>query len=381
MMSHEDFLENDGSRQDFSYALELYIEACSEGNEESLSLSEEEFIYVIDHFIDSDNEEGALKASRIAFSKHSYSFELLVKFADSLIITGDFDKAKALLDTYVDSFTSNASIFSLYCRLSIHKEDFQQARNYFLMAIESNNEVDTIPDAALAMSQDCIDASNYKEALFYLSKALEINPKLYECFNDIAYCYERLDELDLSIEYYNKYLDNDPFNDNVWFNLGTIYAKQGLFEKAIDAFEYSLALNGKNSSSLYNMAVVYLNLEQYTKSIEFFTTFLECEPDSIAGYIGMANAKMGCNDYSGATDAFAKAKEIDPSCVEVNMGLEAISSIEHYVKGDKYSFYTRLDYIVGVDKSWIDTIVKLLPQLKDDKEFMNYLKMLGTNSK
>ena len=63
------------------------------------------------------------------------------------------------------------------------------------------------------------------------------------------------------------------------------------------------------------------------------------------------------------------------------MGLEAISAIEHYIKGDKYSFYTRLDFIVGVDKTWIDTIVKLLPQLKDDQEFMNYHKMLGKNNK
>ena len=124
------------------------------------------------------------------------------------------------------------------------------------------------------------------------------------------------------------------------------------------------------------MAVVYLNLEQFQKSVDFFNSFLECEPDSIAGYIGLANARMGLADYSGAREAFAKANELDPSCVEVNLGVEAISAVEHYIKGDKYSFYTRVNYIMGIDKTWVDTLMKLLPELNDDKEFMNYLKMV-----
>lgn len=249
------------------------------------------------------------------------------------------------------------------------------ARNCFLKIHDSENKCDNMGDATLSLAQDCIDAANYQEALFYLNKVSDSDPSLFECYNDMAYCYEKLDDLKLSIEFYNKYLDKDPFNDNVWFNLGTIYAKSGDFERAVEAFEYSLALNGKNSSSLYNMAVVYLNIEQYKKSVGFFNDFLECEPDSIAGYIGKANALMGLNDYSGARNAFLKASGMDPSCVEINMGLEALSAIEHYIKGDKYSFYLRLDFIAEVDRSWLDTIIKVLPELTEDQEFLNYVKM------
>ncbi len=374
-MSNEDFLENDQHGGDFSSALELYIAACEEGKEESIALSEEEYIYIIEHFIDKEDEEQALKASRIAFSQHPYSLELLIKLADSLVVSGDPDAATALLDEYKNSYSGNADILYIYCRAHIRKKDFEAARSCYAGVQNSEDECDNMADATLALAQDCIDAANYNEALFYLNKALEAHPSLFECFNDMAYCYEKLDELKLSIEYYNKYLDKDPFNDNVWFNLGTIYAKLGDFEKAVEAFEYSLALNGKNSSSLYNMAVVYLNIEQYRKSVEFFDDFLECEPDSIAGYIGKANALMGLNDYAAARDAFVKAHDMDPSCVEINMGLEALSAIEHYIKGDKYSFYLRLDFIAGVDSSWLDTITKVLPDLAKDQEFLNYLKM------
>lgn len=380
-MNHEDFLENDAQGQDFSYALENYMQACSEGSEESTVLSEEEYNYIIDHFIDKENDVEALKACRIAFSHHPYSLDLLIKFADTLVVTGDLDNARTLLDTYSDSYTESAEIMYLYARISVHKQDFEGAREYFNKVAEQHNGHGNHYEAILAISQDCIDESNFSEALHYLQKAIEIAPDLYEYFNDMAYCYEKLDELDLSVQYYNKYLDKDPFNDNVWFNLGTIYARKAEFDNAIEAFEYSLALNEKNSSSLYNMAVVYLNLEQFPKSVEFFNSFLECEPDSIAGYIGLANAKMGLNDFTGAREAFAKANELDPSCVEVNLGVEAISAVEHYIKGDKYSFYTRVNFIMGIDSTWVDTLVKILPELKEDKEFMNYLKMVRKSEK
>jgi hypothetical protein len=63
------------------------------------------------------------------------------------------------------------------------------------------------------------------------------------------------------------------------------------------------------------------------------------------------------------------------------LGVEAISAIEHYIKGDKYSFYTRVNFIMGIDSTWIDTLVKLLPELKDDQEFANYLKMVRKSDK
>ena len=376
-MSNNDFLENDTPGQDFSSALESYMEACNQGNEGELLLSEDEYIYIIEHFIDQQDEKEALKASRLAFSRHPYSLELLIKFADSLIVAGDPDAAIELLDTYKDSYCFNPDMIYLYCRAYIHKGCFDLARRYYSDIQSVDNEKDNVGDATLALAQDCIDAANYQEALFYLTKVQETAPELFECFNDMAYCHEKLDNLNLAIDFYNKYLDKDPFNDNVWFNLGTIYAKMGNFEKAVEAFEYSLALNGKNSSSLYNMAVVYLNIEQYKKSVEFFDDFLECEPDSIAGYIGKANALMGLADYAAARDLFEQAHAMDPSCSEVNIGLEALSAIIHYLDGDKFSFYLRLDAVCAEDKTWIDTIVKLLPELSADMEFQNYVKMLG----
>ena len=57
------------------------------------------------------------------------------------------------------------------------------------------------------------------------------------------------------------------------------------------------------------------------------------------------------------------------------------NTVEQYLKGDKYNFYSRVNFIMGIDSSWVDTLVKILPELKEDNEFMNYLKMVRKSQK
>ena len=173
--------------------------------------------------------------------------------------------------------------------------------------------------------------------------------------------------------YYNKYLDSDPFNDNVWFNLGTIYAKLMQFDKSIEAFEYSLALNGSNSSSLYNLAVVYLNLERFRESAETFEKFNECEKDNLSGIIGLANAQLGLNDYAAAKKSFKRAYDMDDGCMEALLGLTAVKAIIDYNEGNKESFLLRIGEIMKKDATWVGTIYKVMPQLLADKEFMDFI--------
>ncbi|MEG0519489.1 MAG: hypothetical protein RR555_11615, partial [Bacteroidales bacterium] len=99
--SQEDDNDNE---QDFSYAVEQYKAACKNGCEGDLAFSEEEFEYIIEYFIDENDEEQVLKVAEIAFAQHPYSSMLLIKYCDSLILAGLTDKAIEVLNSYKDSF-------------------------------------------------------------------------------------------------------------------------------------------------------------------------------------------------------------------------------------------------------------------------------------
>ncbi len=370
---YNDPMEDGNSKQDFSYALEVYKRACEEGSERSLAFSEEEFIYIIESLINEDDEANVLKASEIAFKQHSYSSELLVKLVDSMLLMGKTDAAVEILDDYKDSFPQNPDVSLLYCRASIALGAFEKAKEYFAEMMANERDSVCSAEAAAALAQDCIDNNQFADAVYYLMESNKIMPLSFEYYNDLAFCYERMGEFKLSEKYYNLYLDRDPFNDNVWFNIGTVYARQGDMEKAIDAFEYSIALNKENSSSLYNLAVVYLNLEKYEESARYFEEFNECEKDSLAGVLGLANAYMGCREFAKAIDMFSKAKKIDQKCGEAYLGIEVCQAMELYLKGDRGAFFSLMDYIIKRDITWINTIRRVIPQLNSDTEFIDYM--------
>lgn len=359
---------------DCSGALEQYRLACEKGTERELVFSEEEYEYIIDHYIGQDNEEQGLKAAEQGFAQHPYSSSLLVRYADSLLTLPDrADRAAEILEEYENSFAGNIDIYFLLCRAYVKKELFDRARIYFAKALEIEAKPAEFADLICAIAQDCIDVSHYREALYYLMEADAIAPLYFEYYNDVAFCYERLDELDKAQEYYNRYLDEDPFNDNVWFNIGTVYARQRDFDRAIEAFEYSLALNETNGSSLYNIAVVFLNLEHYREAADFFNRFLQVEPESLAGVVGMADACLGLNDFAEARRRFGQALQMDRECEDARLGIECIEAIEVYLKGEKARFLAQMKSLAQKDSSWVSTVYSILPQLEGDGDFLRLL--------
>ena len=370
---YSDSFDEHGEGREYEYALELFKRACEEGTESGLSLSEDEFIHIIDHFISEDDVQMVLKVCELAFSQHLYSSEIVIRLVDTLMIGGNVGRALQLLDEYKDSFPQNADILLLHAKANILQGNFDIANNIVKEIISNEHHTPELAESVAALAQDCIDTGNFEQALKYLLESDRIAPLPIEYSSDIAFCYERLDNMENAIIHYNKYLDNDPFNDNVWFNLGTIYAKLNQFDNSIEAFEYSLALNGENSSSLYNLAVVYLNMERFKESVDTFIKFNECEKDNLSGIIGLANAYLGLKDYSAASENFKRACMLDNECVEAHLGLTAVNAIMDYNAGNKEQFLMHIGEIMHKDASWVGTIYRVMPQLLADKEFMDFI--------
>ncbi len=369
---YNDSLEGEGSGEDYFYAISSFEEALAEGVTDSLHLSEDAFIHLIDHYINNDEIKASVAAT-IAFRSYPFSFDILIRLADILIVTDKANEAITLLGSYEESYGNNEEMKLLYARAYINLGDFEIARKFYNGIRENCGSELNVAETPLALAEECIELNNFGEAVEYLNDVVREWPDSYDCYNDLAYCYEKLNDLSLSVDNYNKYLDYNPFNENVWFNIGTIYAKMTRFDEAMEAFGYSLALDPSHSSSLYNLAVVYLTNGDYRSAVEKFDLFLECEPDGVAGYIGKANALMGEADYEGAREAFRGAMQFEAGVAEASMGIIVIDAVEAYIKGDYEEFFTHIRSVVNGDITWVESIRKMLPQLESDENFKRFL--------
>jgi len=291
-MSADSFL-NYNEEEDYSGQVELCREAFNKGDLSELDFSEEEFDYLLGFFADEFNDELVLGLSRIAYLKHPYSSELVVRYSDALIVNREPERAVEILEKQLGFDTSNSDVYFLLGRGQLKMGNHELAKDYINHALTlSPEETDEMLSTA---ALDYIDLGEYDLALDYLRELNIVSPDNIAVFNDIAFCMERTKRYEESLLYYEKYLDKEPFNDNVWFNVGTIYATLEKYDKAIEAFDYSLALDPYNASVLYNKAIVYVNTEKYALAVETLKEFLEQEPDDSYALIALADSclKLG----------------------------------------------------------------------------------------
>lgn len=370
-------------KEEMENILQEYLSAREEGNLEQLGFSEDEFEMLIDHLIENGKEDEVLQICEIAFTRYPYSSSILTRLCDTLILSGNPDRALELLEPYTDSSYTDNSINMLFARANIAKGKFVHARDYFYKALEFVPSTAEIAEQVCALGQDCIDAGNYTEAIYYLNKASRMFELPYEYYNDYAFCYDRLDEPQKAMDYYNRYLDANPFNDTVWFNLGTVQARLRDFENAIDSFEYSIALNAGNASSLYNLAVVYMNLQRYAEAAATFEQFVAIDSDML-GKLGLGESYIRLEKFEAALEQFEQvvmaSDNMEEKMVEASQGIDTIKAIICCRNGEYEAFKELFLKIYRAGAGWLTVVSDMLPFLKGEQWFLEFLESIASSN-
>ena len=360
---------------EFPGVYEDFLNAKAQGDLHGLDLSEEAYEYLLERLLDEGGEEceeDVLVLSGIAFEKFPYSLHLLSRYCDALILSGSPDKSLEILEAYADSYAQVSGFHFLLVRANVAKRQFRHAREHFYKALECSTDDGETLDSICAIAQDCIDAQNFREAIYYLGRGERIKPLPFEYFNDLAFCHDRLDEPEKAAQYYDMYLDKNPFNDTVWFNMGTVQARLKDFDKAIEAFEYSIALNGGNSSSLYNLAVVYMNLQRYREAASTFEQFVEIDED-ILGRLGLGESYIRLEKHDEAVQQFELVLADGERAAEGHAGLDTIKAIQSCRSGETEQFKELFMKIFATGTAWLGVVYDMLPQLQHEKWFLDFL--------
>jgi len=336
--------------------------AYDKGLLESLSFTEEEYEYLINHFVDEMDDDIVYTITSMAYKQHPYSTDLIIRYADVLIVNNETDKALEILSKQISLDPVNSDIHFLIARVYIKTNDIETASQYLESALSLTTSEGI--DMLLTASQDYIDSFMYEEAIDLLERAQELAPTHQELINDLAFCYERMGLLEDSMIHYQRYLDIDPFNDNVWFNVGTIYARELKFEKAIEAFDYAIALNPENSSVLYNKAILLVNTDKYDQAIETFSSFLVLEPNNLFALSGIGYAYLAKDKIDQAQEYFKMAMIEDISYADAATGLAYICMVKHDDENTK--FYLKI-VIGGLDTDYSFIVGELLTTFKRTK--------------
>lgn len=307
-MFDDDFFDEDDSPKD-----ELLHEYTRiRDGESTRMLSEDEYEWIITYYTIETQYDEALLAAEIAQTYYPFSANILCMKAGSLSRAQKYGQALLVLDEleqidqhHLDGTLLRADILSFQERPDLAAQWLEEQRHHF----SGKEQVQLMLE--LAETYDV--AEKFEDVWRILKEVLTLHPSNEEALHKISFWAEFVGKHEESILLHQEITDEDPYNALAWFNLGTAYQGKKLYEKAVDAYEYCLAIDDKFEFAYRNLAESAIRLRWYQKALEALETHLELASPEDVIFEAMGHCWEKKKDLSKARFYYRKASALNPS--------------------------------------------------------------------
>ena len=273
-------------------------------------IDEDSFEKIIDYFDEKDLLAKALEAAAYAIEQYPYSSTLLLKKCDLLIVNKKYKEALYYLEKaeLLDSSDINLYILKTDAYLALDQQGkaasvLESALNYF----EGDEKIELLFELADVYD----DYENFDKVFDCLKIILEIDPNSEEALYKICFWTDFTGRNEEGIRLHQEIIEEFPFNELAWFNLAAAYQGIKLYEKAIDAYLYAVAIDEKFDYALRNMGDAYLRLRKYKEAIEVLQKVLELARPEDVIYEAIGHCFDKLQNYAQARFNYRKAAHLN----------------------------------------------------------------------
>lgn len=272
-------------------------------------IEEESFERIIDYYDEKEQLSTALEAAEYAVRQYPYSSSLMLRKADLLIALRFYKEALSILEQaeILDSKDTNLYILKTDAFLAL---DQQEKAAAILEAAIADFEGEEKIDLLFELADVYDDYEDFQKVFDCLKTILEYEPVNEEALYKICFWTDFTGRNEEGIRLHQRIIEEFPYNELAWFNLGAAYQGLKLYEKAIDAYQYAVAIDEKFDYALRNMGDAYIRLRKYKEGIEVLEKVLElARPEEVIyEAIGHCYDKMG--NFAQARFNYKKASHL-----------------------------------------------------------------------
>ncbi len=156
----------------------------------------------------------------------------------------------------------------------------------------------------------------------YFRRGLDLYPDNYATLNDLGSVYINFAENpDSAIWFLKKAIALEPKLQPAWVNLGLAYRKKQQFDSAIYCYKKVLAQNPKEIKALIAMGNVYNDIGKFEEAVRMNQDAMQVDPSSDIPYRNIGNYYIQQGDTARAVRFWEQAAEKNPEydiCMKLN---------------------------------------------------------------
>ncbi len=363
----------------------------------------EEFLTIIEHYINSGDYNMAERAIRTGLYQHEQDIDILLYKAELYSLNDQLENAEHLLKELKFMDPERLEIPMLEAEIYSRKHLHNKAISALQRALD-------LPDAEPSeiyemMTVEYLYLDHYNEALNTAIQALKFDPdSSMSLFNAIS-CFDLTDRSDDAIVFLKNFLDKNPFSEVGWSLLAKKYIDKEQFDKALEAIDFAIAIDDNFLGAYYDKAYIFSKLQRYKEALIFYKLTLDIADPTAFTYYHIARIYQRMNDINNATEYFLKAINEDPGhfkswikLVELkiennqwNIALEIAEKASEIVNhkelfellGDIYNHHKRYDDAVSsyemslkLSDGNLPVIIKLSNLYKSTKQIEKFRNLL-----
>src|SRR5690625_570682 len=269
----------------------------------------DEFELIITFYMDTGKMALARKAAKIAFDQHPDSTILKLIKVEILIFENKHDKANAILNDRYEIEPYNPEIYihkaNILSKHKLHRDavDVLTAAEYFLGEYEEIYSM---------IAMEYMFMEDFEKAKTYFIKCLELDQEDSSSLYNVIYCFDYLNQIDEAIVFLNKFLDDNPYSEIAWHQLGIQYIGIDQQLKALDCFEFAIISDDTFVGAYMEKAKILESLGKYEEAIECYQTTISLEDATAFAYLHIGKCYNALGLTGTALDYFNKSLQEDP---------------------------------------------------------------------
>lgn len=274
-----------------------------------LFFDSEEFENIVLHYMDTGKLNLAKKALKLALEQHPNSIGLKLVQVEMLVFNEKLDQAEKLIQEIHRLDPKNEEVYIQQASVYSKKGEHQKAIDTLNIALELT---DDLADVYSLIGMEYLYIDELENAKYYFIKCLENDQEDQSALYNIVYCFDFLDQPLEAIKFLNEFIDNEPYSEVAWHQLGRQYINVKDYQKAVQAFDFATIIDEHFIGAHLEKGKAYESLKDYDKAIESYNITLEIDDASSYVLLRIGTCYEALEENQKALKYYLKTVHEDP---------------------------------------------------------------------